>query len=197
MKYRAVITRDTRRSFSSRHIPHILLLSCRDPRSGGPSGRLTTRGEGEGYETTLGLRIFAREFSSQAHSAHRSLTRLSRHRLTFSLVTLPQPSPPHVRSAERSPVGTVSDVEGKVGRVDVRQQNDRLEPFKDFHFPASNSPYLRPSHRLFPSYSRLPTVTSRRRRNETNRRTKDGGELSDGSETRGGRVTRNEKETER
>lgn len=49
--------------------PHILLLSCRDPRSGGPSGRLTTRGEGEGYEGTLGLYIFAREFSSQAHSA--------------------------------------------------------------------------------------------------------------------------------
>ena len=37
------------------HIPSLssltsLLLSCRDPRSGGPSGRLTTRGEGEGYE---------------------------------------------------------------------------------------------------------------------------------------------------
>ena len=78
-----------------------------------------------------------------------------------------QPSPPHVRSAERSPVGTVSDVEGKVGRVDVRQQNDRLEPFKDFHFPASNSPYLRPSHLLRYAHPARTERSTRGERKET------------------------------
>lgn len=79
------------RMFTRVFPPHILLLSCRDPRSGGPSGRLTTRGEGEGYEGYV-ARWRRTVCLTPCHffpTACRSLSRF------VSLCSLPFPRHPH------------------------------------------------------------------------------------------------------